>query len=415
MNTSRVVLTALTVFGVYTCMYAFRKPITAATFENIYLWSIHYKVWVISAQVLGYLISKLVGIVVISALKPSRRIPFLIACLVTAELALTGFALAGNAAALLFMLLNGFALGFVWGIVFSFIEGRRVTDVLAVFLSITFIVSSGWVKTIGRYLIVHLGIPEVWMPAVTGAAFIPALAGFIFLLTRIPPPNDEDRKARQVRVPMNSQARRKLYTTFAFGLTAVLLVNLLLTVIREIKDNYLVEIFLELSLEKSVFIYSRTESFVGLAVLSALSLLVFVRTNRYAFAVLHFSMFAGLLLMVLTTWLFIIGKLDAFPWIVAHGTGMYLAYSAFQSLYFERFIATFGIKANVGYLIYLADFVGYLASCGLLFVREFSTLKADWVYVLTRGSIAFGFVAAILTLASFVYFTLKLRTSNYEA
>jgi len=60
----------------------------------------------------------------------------------------------------------------VWGIVFSYLEGRRFTEMLAMGLSISLIVSSGILKTI--YFIVHGWFPlvsEFWMPGIIGLLF----------------------------------------------------------------------------------------------------------------------------------------------------------------------------------------------------------------------------------------------------
>src|SRR5262245_44787871 len=61
-------------FGSYFCMYGFRKPFTAAVYEEITLWGLGYKSVLVTAQVLGYMLSKFIGIRVISEMRPARRI-----------------------------------------------------------------------------------------------------------------------------------------------------------------------------------------------------------------------------------------------------------------------------------------------------------------------------------------------------
>ena len=62
-------------FSTYFAMYAFRKPFTAATFEGIAGWefALDYKVALVIAQVLGYALSKVIGIKVISEMDHRRR------------------------------------------------------------------------------------------------------------------------------------------------------------------------------------------------------------------------------------------------------------------------------------------------------------------------------------------------------
>ena len=48
---------SLSAFATYSCMYAFRKPYTLCIFEGLWFWGILYKVWLITAQVIGYTLS----------------------------------------------------------------------------------------------------------------------------------------------------------------------------------------------------------------------------------------------------------------------------------------------------------------------------------------------------------------------
>jgi hypothetical protein len=72
---------AVTSFGVYFCMYAFRKPFTAAGFEGQSFLNVSYKVWLVTAQVLGYMLSKFYGIKFISSISSNKR-AVTIACLI---------------------------------------------------------------------------------------------------------------------------------------------------------------------------------------------------------------------------------------------------------------------------------------------------------------------------------------------
>ena len=80
-------------FGTYFCMYAFRKPFNAGTYEGLSLWGINYKVVLIIAQVFGYMISKFIGIKVISELKAASRTQLIIGLILFAEIALLFFGL----------------------------------------------------------------------------------------------------------------------------------------------------------------------------------------------------------------------------------------------------------------------------------------------------------------------------------
>src|SRR3954462_8571641 len=56
-------------FCLYTCVYAFRKTFSVATFEGLAYAGVSYKVWLVIFQVIGYALSKFIGIKVISEIK----------------------------------------------------------------------------------------------------------------------------------------------------------------------------------------------------------------------------------------------------------------------------------------------------------------------------------------------------------
>jgi len=62
-------------FSAYFAMYAFRKPFTAATYTDIADWqfAIDFKIALVIAQLLGYALSKFIGVKVVSEMSPARR------------------------------------------------------------------------------------------------------------------------------------------------------------------------------------------------------------------------------------------------------------------------------------------------------------------------------------------------------
>jgi hypothetical protein len=67
-----VLYVSLSSFVVYACMYGFRKPFTAASYENYTLFGMHYKVVLVIAQVIGYMLSKFLGIRIIAGMRPEK-------------------------------------------------------------------------------------------------------------------------------------------------------------------------------------------------------------------------------------------------------------------------------------------------------------------------------------------------------
>jgi hypothetical protein len=67
----------LMAFGAYFAMYAFRRPFTVSSYADVAPVFVEYKIALVIAQVLGYALSKVAGIKVISEMPPHNRLsPF---------------------------------------------------------------------------------------------------------------------------------------------------------------------------------------------------------------------------------------------------------------------------------------------------------------------------------------------------
>ena len=91
-----VLIISSAAFVVYTCMYGFRKPFTVGTYNNQLFLGINYKVCLVIAQVIGYMISKFYGIQFIGKIAPHKRAITLIYCILLAWLTLFLFAIIFN-------------------------------------------------------------------------------------------------------------------------------------------------------------------------------------------------------------------------------------------------------------------------------------------------------------------------------
>ena len=123
------IVAGLAGFCAYFSMYAFRKPFTAATIEEVRGWHfvLDYKIALVIAQAVGYAVSKLIGVKVISEIDPARRGGAILGLIGVAWLALIAFALAPTPWNVLALFFNGLPLGMIWGLVFGYMEGRRVS------------------------------------------------------------------------------------------------------------------------------------------------------------------------------------------------------------------------------------------------------------------------------------------------
>ena len=398
-------LYAITVaFGAYFCMYGFRKPFAVATFEAYALWGIDYKILLIISQVLGYMSSKFIGIKVIAELKQGSRAISMILLIVVAELALLGFGLVPYPYNFIFLFLNGLPLGMIWGIVFSYLEGRRTSELLGVGLCASFIVSSGAVKSVGKIVMDSWGSGEFWMPFVTGLIFLLPLIIFTYLLDQIPPPTEADEAMRCKRLPMSASDRRRFFLSFAPGLLLLIGFYMLLTAYRDFRDNFAAELWSALGYGEAPEIFTLAEIPIAVIVLLLLGLSMYIRNNKSAFLTYHVLILISGLLIGLCTYLFQIGQLSPALWMILVGLGLYLCYVPFNCMLFDRMIAVVKRPANAGYLIYLADAFGYLGSVSILLYKNFGQANLSWLDFFVGISYALSVASVVLIVCSMIYF-----------
>ena len=361
----------LAAFCVYFAMYAFRKPVMAVAFaDQPALWHLlDYKATLIIAQAVGYALSKMVGVKVVAEHRSGRRARLILSLIGASWLALLGFALLPVRFGPLCLFLNGLPLGMIWGLVFRYLEGRRVSELLAAMLTASFILSSGATKTAGALLVQH-GVSPFWMPAVAGLVFAPVLVVALAVLARTPPPDAQDRAERGVRAPMDRTARHAYLRTHALPLTALILGYTLLAALRDFRDNFAAELWGELGNGAPAAMFSLTEIPVALVVLAGLALLAMVRSNVRALLAIHAAILFGALLLCGATALFALGGIGPVAWMTLIGLGIYSAYAPFSTVLFDRMMSFGRSPGNAGFLIYVADSFGYVGSVALLLLRE---------------------------------------------
>ncbi|MFN8355597.1 MAG: DUF5690 family protein [Spirosomataceae bacterium] len=398
----------LTAFTTYFCVYALRKPFTAGTFEGMTLWGIDYKIVLVIAHVLGYASSKGLGIKVISEVKPERRAGMILFFVGVALLALLGFALVPAPYNWIFMYFNGLPLGMIYGLVFGYLEGRRVTEILGAGLCISFIVSSGVVKSVGRWLIVDIGLSDYWMPFWAGVLFLPLLVLAVWGLNLAPPPNAEDEQLRTERVPMNATERRAFFGLLAPGLLMLIAVYIFVTILRDVRDNFAVEIFKEAGVT-DISVFTLTETLVGLGITVLAGFLFVIKDNKVAYWVNLLFVGAGMLLVTCATWLFESGQLGAIPWMTWVGLGIYMAYVPYNCTLFERLIAVMRRKSNVGFLLYMADFAGYLGSVAIILVKNFGSGGISWLHFYVKFAYLMPLFSVLILGVAALYFRRKFK------
>jgi hypothetical protein len=364
-------------FGTYACMYGFRKPFTAGTYPDAGN-TVDFKVWLVAAQVMGYTVSKFAGIRVIAEMRPEHRTRVLLGLIGIAELALLLFAWIPAPWNTVCLFLNGLPLGMVFGLVLGFLEGRKLTEAFVAGLCASFILADGFTKSVGAKLLA-LGVPGPWMPFTAGLVFLLPLLGFTWMLQQIPPPTLQDKEARSERTPMLRSERLAFLKRHGLGLGLVILAYLLVTVVRSLRADFAPEIWAALGTKGQPAVFTRSELWVTLGVIAVNGMAVVIRDNRRALLSSFGVSMAGLVLVMAAIAGLRGGLLTGFPFMVLLGLGMYIPYVAVHTTVFERLIALTRDRGNIGYLMYLADAIGYLGYVGVMLVRRLG--KADTTFL----------------------------------
>ena len=388
-------------------MIAFRKPFTVGIFEGVLVWGMDYKILLVTSQLLGYMLAKFAGIKFISEITRPKRAVTLILMIVIAEVSLILFGNTPVPYNLIFMFINGIPLGMVWGLVFSYLEGRKNTEILGVGLSLSFIVATGFVKSIGQLVKNNWGFSEFQLPYITGLLFLLPYFLFVLMLNNIPNPSAEDEEYKTKRIPMTKADRKNFFFRFAPGLIILTVTYMFITGYRDYRDYFIADIWKSLGFGNQPSVFTTTEIYVALGVLFVLAFIVFFKKNIYALIVNHIFVLLGLLTVGVGTILFTKGIISPYIWMVLNGFGGFMCYVPFNCLIFDRLIATFKHESNSGFLIYFADSFGYLASISIMLYKNFFASSESKLQFFIFFSYIFSITGMVLITASIIYFVKK--------
>jgi MFS family permease len=361
------------------------------------------------------MLSKFFGIRFIAELNHRGRWKTSAVLIGTAWLCLGVFAIVPAPWGMLCLFVNGFMLGFMWGIVFSYVEGRRATDFIGAVMAVSFIFAGGFTRSVALWLRDYWLIPEQWLAFATGFLFVAPLIALIYLLEKTPEPNVTDIRERTQRQPMSRLERKQFLRQFGVGVIAITIGYLFLTIMRDVRDNFMVNIFNELGYGSKPAIFTQTETSISLVILMVMSLLVFIRNNIKALQLVHVVVIIGFLLAGLSSALFITGALNGLLWMQLVGLGLYMGYIPFNCIFFERLIAAFKIAGNVGFLIYLVDAWGYLGSSAVMLSKEVFQIQLSWSQFYPVCVIVFSVAGLLGTMYSWFYLSRKYENVKRSA
>jgi hypothetical protein len=412
----------ITAFSAYFCVYAFRKPFTAATYEGLHFagTQIELKTALVVSQIIGYMLAKYAGIKFVSEASRTRR-PWLVVGLIAwAELAMVLFAILPTEWKVAAILLNGFPLGMIWGLMVRYLEGRRASDILLAGLACSFIVASGVFKDVGQAVMAGDSIPvlgvsissplpaldQFWMPAASGLFFaIPFLIA-LWLLNQLPEPSANDIAARTEREPMDASRRWQFLMLYFPGIVLLVAAYACLTAFRDYRDAYLVDVLKQLGYAYAADKARITHMELGVAfgVLATMSFLYLIKNNQHALLSALSVIVVGFVLIGVATLLHMSGQITGYWWAALIGLGGYMAYVPYNSVLFDRLMASTGFVGTAVFAIYVADSAGYTCSIGTQIGKDLLAAETSRLQFLQSLSLFVSAVGATSAAVAGIYF-----------
>jgi hypothetical protein len=234
------------------------------------------------------------------------------------------------------------------------------------------------------------------------------------MLQQIPPPSQDDEAARSRRTPMTAAERISLLQRHGLGLLGIVLAYLLITILRSLRADFAPEIWGGLGHASPPAVFTQSELWVTLVVVIVNGALVLVKDNRRAFFTGLLLSITGLCLGLLALWAHHQAVIPPFAFMVLLGVGMYVPYVAVHTTLFERFIALTRERGNLGFLMYLADAIGYLGYVGVMLAHGLFPGGGDFLgfFVITASLLLL--FALLLMLVSVAVCFKRLPTASEE-
>jgi len=197
---------------------------------------------------------------------------------------------------------------------------------------------------------------------------------------------------------MSGAQRRAFLGRHWTGLSFLVAVYVLLTIMRSIRDDFGIEIWRDLGYDGKPAIFAQSELFVMFGVVFVNGAAIWVTCNRRAFLGSLGLVGCGFMIVLVAIFCQWQNWLTPFAFMVLTGLGLYIPYVAFHTTLFERLIAAFREQGNIGFLIYLADAVGYLGYVGIMLMRNTSLLEAGFLSLFIGASLLIAISAIFITL-----------------
>ena len=214
---------------------------------------------------------------------------------------------------------------------------------------------------------------------------------------------------------MDRHQRRQFLAAYWPGLSLLIFVYVALTIIRTLRDDFAVEIWRDLGTSDTPSVFAQTETLVAILVTALNALAVLFRRNRTAMRVIVALMCGAFCMVGASVWLHLMGNILPFGFMVACGVGLYVPYVAFHTTVFERLIAASRRPCNVGFLMYVADAMGYLGYSVVIVLKTVYGAPGELLTFFLWGLSTVAVLSVLALLVAMIWFERVLPDEDEEA
>ena len=198
-------------------------------------------------------------------------------------------------------------------------------------------------------------------------------------MTRLPHPTKADMELRTERVALDRKGRAAVFKSFMPVLLMLFFANLFITVLQDLKEDFLVKIIDVKAAGLSSWAFAKIDATVTLVILILFAAMSMVKSNVKVLCLLLALVTCGCAVLSSVAFNYEAWNLPVTLWLFLQSLCLYTVYLSFQTLFFERFIACFRIKGNVGFFIITLDFIGYMGTVLVLVFKECFNPDVNWL------------------------------------
>jgi hypothetical protein len=241
----RTLYICVAVFLSWFSAYGLRKPWGAGLYTGEPTLGLPPKDAIALSQTVGYMLGKWMSTTWIPKLTRRQRLPLLLVMAAAAFAPLVAFAaLESTAGRCVAIFINGWPLGWFYGTLYLYLEGRQGAELLGGAISAAYILGSGFSKSVGAALL-ESGVSVGAMPLAAGLIALPPCLFAMVMLDAAPEPSAKEQASCGTRRPMSTAEQAAFFQRYRAGLLVHTLAYVALTGMKDFRDSFQANIWSE--------------------------------------------------------------------------------------------------------------------------------------------------------------------------